>query len=213
MSTMTVLYVLAMAINLQLLCGSTFARVDGTLNATKNGSSVVIAVIAKIEASNIFSSSDPNWWSDYNVRNLVLIFLRRMAYVETDDGLERPSAGLGFWNISYETFNKTKTHLQCNSAPNNQIRHNMVNSSLVNVDWCDITYVNLSVPMYSGLAAALYVDYLIDTQNINLPTSNSSRMLSKLWLRFMHTDVDNRSREATWNKKVKELSRNERKMN
>ena len=210
MSKLTVLCVLATVITLELLCGSTSARVDGTLDATRNGSSVVRAVIAKIEASHIFSSS--GWWLNHNDRNLILIFLRQMAYVETDDGLKSPSAGLGIWNVNNNTFNMTRRHLQCDSAAENQIRQNMLNSPILNIDWCNnITHANLSVPMYSGLATVLYVDYLIAADRGNLPTSTSPQILGNLW---QHFNFHGTSEEltSTWAAKVGELSRNESKM-
>lgn len=198
------LQVLATIIVLQLLCGTTSARVDWTLNATRVGSGVVRAVLAKIHASDIFNTSDSDWWTNDQRSKRALQFLRQMAYVETDDGLSL-STGQGIWNVNKSTFSDTRIHLECDSESHavNPIRYNMLHSRILRIDWCDsINYSNLSVPIYSGLAVALYVDY----QKATLPISDNTRLWIQFWQNFNHEGSAD-----TWKKKVDELKNKERK--
>ena len=192
---------------LLLFCGSTSAQVDGTLDAARNGSSVVRAVLAKIEASDAFSD-----WSN-NARNLVLVFLRRMAYVETNDGLTSPSSGLGIWNVNKDTFGTTWRHV-CDSS-NNQTRQKIMSSQILKIDWSctdlDSSHAKMSMPMYSGLAATLHVAKLMSSTDFRFPSDITDRELAKLWQTFNSTKLNAIDATDVWSKKVAELKENERK--
>lgn len=178
----------------------TSALVDETLMPNRNGSSVVRAVIEKIDASKIFEYS--GWWQSANKKALVKIFLRRMAYVETRDG-KSYSVG-GIWNVAEEMFNQTKSPSVAYSDHYRSILQKM-RSSILNMDWRNITYANMTVPIYSGLAVALYLDKLIFMHGSGFLPTNPGR-LNNLW----RDHFDGVSRTVSWDDAVQELIRNER---
>ena len=198
--------VLAVTVIIYLLCGRMFARVDRTLTPNRTGASVVRAVIGKINISEIFGQSE--WWLSGTDRDKVMIFLRRMAYVETKDGqtIQIGNSIGGIWNVSAEVFSKTK------SSPSNEyhdryttIRENIKNSSvLLNIDWNNIAYEDMSVPMYSGLAAALHFDELRFTNGNGLLPSRLID-LDDLWINHFGGG----DRDVSWRDEVVELKNND----
>lgn len=192
------MYVLVVTAVVQLMYVRTSARFDGTLTPERNGSSVVRAVIAKIDASEVFN--DSTWWQSTSERPLVKIFLRRMAYVETEDG-NRNSVG-GIWDITEEIFRMTQTYV----ARSQSIRQNLMNSPILKIDWHNIVYTDMTVPMYSGLAVALYLDKLIlDEGRQILPTN--LYQLYRLWNYFGEGASGN---TRSWEEGVRDLENNER---
>ena len=201
-----VCYLLAVTVSLQLLCSrSARSQVDGTLTDDQIGGSVVRAVIAKINASDIFRGTP--WWQRNNPRSLVLIFLRRMAYVETADGRNSSysgrAGGLGIWNIHKNIFNMIHTFV-CDES--NGLRQNL-NSSILNTDWCSIEHSDMSVPMLCGIAAALRVH--------QVRTTIKDYTESKLHLLWRHVtgrlDTPKLEDKKSWTKKVDKLKEQERK--
>ena len=186
----------------------TSARVDGTLTPNRNGSSVVRAVIAKIDASEIFA--DSTWWQQGQTeRPLVWLFLRRMAYVETRDGsIQQPG---GIWDVSRAVFNETRTRV-CDSSSQQVINSETIEaSSILNTNWCNVSYGDMSVPMYSGLAIALQLDELLTNlgRNVQLPTDPSK--LHMLWGHFNSANRRNNIIRSMWMTGVNELKMEERK--
>ena len=167
----------------------------------RNGSSVVRAVIAKITASEIFDRPE-SWWQRDSDRFLFMIFLRRMAYVETRDGLvSRPG---GIWNVSDGVFQESKTRV-CDSSNDMRSR---INDSVLNVDWCSISYNDLSKPLYSGLTAALHLDELLRNGTIgnNLLMENQ---MHKWWGNFKRR-ADRDQARRKWRDGVDKFEENER---
>lgn len=134
--------------------------VDGTLIPGFTGVNVVIGVIEKLIASEVFYSSR---WHQQNT-NLVKSFLRQMAYAVSRDGRENTTGGI--WDVSSTNFESTQDYVQ--NSPDIDLRQRIINSSLLGVDWISIEYDNLSVPIYSGLAVLLYLDEVLQTKSLSM---------------------------------------------
>lgn len=132
--------------------------VDGTVIPGFTGVNVVIGVIEKLNASQVFCYSE---WYRHNI-NLVKSFLRQMAYAVSRDGGDNTTGGI--WNVSSMNFESTQDYVQ-----NHQdFREKIVNSSLLEVDWINIEYDYLSIPIYSGLAVLLHLDKVLQTDRMPL---------------------------------------------
>lgn len=202
---------LAVAVSLQLFICSGLARsaqVDGTLTEDRIGGSVVRAVLAKIDvsASDIFK--DNTWSRRTSDRNLVLLFLRRMAYVETADGRNsgRPG-GLGIWNIDRNIFDMINSSV-CDGS--NEPRQTL--NSILNTDWCSIQHSKMSVPMFCGIATTLRINQLLTDRTVDL---NAVRLqLYILWQhvndRAQSSQMEHEDRDK-WDRAVTELNSKERK--
>ena len=128
--------------------------VDGTLMPGYTGVNVVVGVIEKLDASEVFMRSE--WYR----RNTLLVkgFLRHVAYAETEDGNNNSTGGI--WNLSEANFDITLDYVERKTDLQQRI-----NSSLLQIDWLNIKFENLSVPLYSGLAILLRLDELLHTRN------------------------------------------------
>ena len=116
---------------------------DRTLVPGANGTNVVLATVRLIDKSGLFADEHQ--------------ILRRIAYVETRDGL-LPGNGGGIWGVNETTFASLRT----------------VNTSSIRayfgIEWSSLAWSDLRVPLYSGLAARL----LIDQHSAGLDLSNAS---------------------------------------
>lgn len=118
--------------------------VDLTLVSGSSGAHVVRAVLSKIETSDAFPSTSAG---------LVNPFMRKMAYVETRDGAV--ISGGGIWNISPAHF--TETHGSMSASVHRALQQSEGQDALGPINWESITYENLSIPLYSGLAARILI--------------------------------------------------------
>ncbi|XP_067662565.1 uncharacterized protein [Haliotis asinina] len=88
-----------------------------------------------------------------------LQFLRRLAYVETRDGTDtktyRPGYDGGIWQIDQDKFNQIKSS-STSSGLIGKVQ------SLFNIDWNTVQWSDLRKPLYSGLAAALYLSTITE---------------------------------------------------
>ena len=140
------------------------AQSDKTLVPEAKGADVVRAVISKIEASSHFINFDPAPTSSS--------FMRAMAYVETRDGTtDDPNRG-GIWNVAKDLFRRTQTDadgmLEIIIMQLNQTHHQ---NYIGPVDWKNLTYNNLSTPLYSGLAVRLLIQ--LSTVPLPVPAQHS----------------------------------------
>ncbi|XP_061188684.1 uncharacterized protein LOC133196851 [Saccostrea echinata] len=80
------------------------------------------------------------------------VFLRRLAYVQSQDGLDirtfRPDFFGGIWQVKESEFNSTS------SCTGLEHQCKIIEDKL-NIVWTDVAWENLTVPLYSGLAASL----------------------------------------------------------
>ena len=125
---------------------------DRTLTPGEQGSGgdVVRAVISKIETTNCTTL--------LRTELAVAPFMRTMAYVETGDGAQLNAIGGGIWNVSEANFMRTQNNPQ---VPNRFIKCLQQESSQNHIgplNWTSLTYTNLSIPLYSGLAVRMLVE-------------------------------------------------------
>ena len=124
-------------------------RQDLTTVPGSNGVNVVRAVLSKLDESDIFEQSGNT--------DLMNVFLRNMAYVETADGTAYPqeNANGGIWKITAMQFQRTKE-----LPPSRYSRVYDAITAYLGQDWRDVEYRDLEKPLYSGLAARLYLTYV-----------------------------------------------------
>ena len=128
--------------------------VDITREIETNGTIVVQDCIAVLDQSGIFEYDDQ--------------MLRRIAYAETQDG-NNPSTysnfNGGIWGLNETKYNETKTNV-----------HNMTQlekaipeiSRILGIDWLNTTWDDLRKPLYSAIAARLYMLILVNC-TIDIP--------------------------------------------
>ena len=81
-------------------------------------------------------------------------FLRRIAYVETRDGQNSGAALLGgIWKVSEDMLIDTQRIM----AHGQLIRKHKIIQKKLNIDWPDVVWSDLQKPIYSGLAARLFL--------------------------------------------------------
>ncbi|KAL3871107.1 hypothetical protein ACJMK2_039126 [Sinanodonta woodiana] len=134
--------------------------VDMTLNEKQSGVEVVETVTTFIRETCIIDDH---------------LFLRRMAAIETLNGLDpltyRTGYNGGIWNVDERMFSETQNSTM--KYFHDRIRQNL------NIDWTRVTWADLRKPLYSGLAAALYI--IKQTNNeIPIQLENQANIWSKI---------------------------------
>ena len=137
----------ATVIILSLLC---FAVIQGqrdlTLVPNASGSDVVKAVVSKIETAGLFPT-------DHRL-------LRRIAYVQSLDGQEtrtfRDGYHGGIWQVNQATLVDTQN---LSAHPGLVSLYDKV-QIYFGIDWRFVTWEDLRMPFYSGLAARIYLSNL-----------------------------------------------------
>lgn len=146
-----------------LLLISSTSAVDKTIENEARGSTVVEAVVNLLRAR--CTVSDDNF------------FLRRMAYAASRDGEKSDTFREGFdggiWQIDKQKFTMTQT----SKVLGNQRRGIQGNFS---IDWSSVTWSDLRKPLYSGIAAALYLQYVERMYATTIPTSINAQ--AKFWV-------------------------------
>ena len=114
--------------------------VDLTLVPETAGDDVARAVVIRISVSNVFPSDH--------------LLLRRIAYVETRDGTRndtyRTGHHGGIWNVNEDMFNRTR------DEPLLATFYSAIDLNFA-IDWSDVKWEDLRKPLYSGLAARLFL--------------------------------------------------------
>ncbi|XP_046338542.2 uncharacterized protein LOC124119916 [Haliotis rufescens] len=156
----------------------TGGSVDLTMSSGASGTAVVKAVVDRIRSNCILGDDR--------------LFLRRLAYVETKDGTDaktyRSGYDGGIWQIDESKFLETKTCpssivAECNKA-----------KSAFNIDWRTTSWSDLRKPLYSGLAAALYIKKYQSGSPPGDVTSQASFWASKLRLSGSHSGFVTKAR-------------------
>ncbi|XP_053381096.1 uncharacterized protein LOC123552975 [Mercenaria mercenaria] len=115
------------------------AAVDTTRQPKATGPEVVEAVVNIIRESCLFAEDRR--------------FLRRLAYVESQDGSSpntfRPGYYGGIWQVDNSAFLQT----QHNSTL--QAQYNII-QNVLGINWNTVSWTDLHKPLYSGIAAALF---------------------------------------------------------
>ena len=109
---------------------------EAVLEDGANGTAVVLLSVVHIQQAAIFPDDNE--------------LLRRIAYVETRDGVSDTTNIGGIWAVSKEAFERTK------SSTNTLLRLKLTQiSQSFGIKWRDVVLSNLSKPFYSALAARL----------------------------------------------------------
>ncbi len=131
-----------------LLPPLTAQGVDLTLQREASGSNVVRAAVNRIQAVLEFDQQ----------------LLRRIAFVESRDGTDTDTYRLGYnggiWQVDEDKFLST----QANSTLN-VLRHNTLRKEF-NIDWPSVQWSDLRIPLYSGIAAKLFLLNISDRKPI-----------------------------------------------
>ncbi|XP_064382743.1 collagen alpha-5(VI) chain-like isoform X2 [Halichondria panicea] len=131
--------VLILSIMLQLSAAQ--QRVDRTLQNGASGSDVVRAVTNKVQA--VFGDDQQ--------------FLRRIAFVESKDGTDsstyRSGYNGGIWQVDDIAFRATQ---DTSSHPRLILQHEKIKAEF-EIDWQSVQWSDLRAPLYSGLAARLFL--------------------------------------------------------
>ena len=116
---------------------------DKTLESESSGSHVVNAVVNKIQ--DLFDSDNQ--------------FLRRIAFMESQDGTaeftHRSDFHGGIWQVDEATFSDTQNTTK---HPELTSQYQKIMEAF-KINWLNITWEDLRVPLYSGLAARLFFSY------------------------------------------------------
>ena len=164
MTTMVVVHLLRFSLITAALCA-----VDLTLEDDAAGSDVVLAVIAKLDSSNVFDS-------DHRL-------LRRLAFVENGDGINSTSTEFGgIWALEESKFNVLLT------APELQEIHLTI-EQIIGIKWSQVKTNDLRKPFYSGLAARLYLYYLEITTTVRIPLAGNIKEQAQFWIAYYHSST------------------------
>ena len=122
---------------------------DQTLVARSSGAEVVETTVRKIQKSGVF----PN---DHR-------FLRRIAYVESKDGeasgTYRAGYHGGIWQVDKVGFEDTQ---DTNSHPGLVYKFAKIKEKF-GIEWSSVKWTDLEKPLYSGLAARLFLSNITET--------------------------------------------------
>lgn len=138
--------------------------VDDTLSTEATGENVVTTAANKIRNSGIFGDDHQ--------------FLRRMAKVESDDGVNIGSQMGGIWRVDNTRFRKVNEYLLQNPCSHHQedpcLQEQL--EVMLCVDLDVIHYEELDAPLYSALYVMIY---LVETLRRTIPDTIEAQAL--LW--------------------------------
>ncbi|XP_062600299.1 uncharacterized protein LOC134261927 [Saccostrea cucullata] len=148
------------SIFLSLLLVSVVLAVDKTREDGARGSGVVEAVVDLLRER--CTISDDNF------------FLRRMAYAASRDGEKSDTYRQGFhggiWQIDQQKFRLTQTTYYLR-------KHRIGIQGNFSINWPSVTWSDLRKPLYSGIAAALYVQYVLERYRTTIPSTVNAQAL------------------------------------
>ncbi|KAK3106820.1 hypothetical protein FSP39_000499 [Pinctada imbricata] len=156
-------------------------QVDLTRQKGSKGSSVVDATLNLIKSKCIFEDDR--------------LFMRRLAYVATNDGNDpkyaTDSSG-GIWQVPSSAFNKISIKGKLADRKNNI-------TSNFGIDWDNAQYEDLTIPLYSALAAQLFINFL--GHEIKADTSTQADYWVDNWL----NGIDKINKVNEYNGKVQNM--------
>ena len=157
--------IIAIFLTVSVCVNLSVGQVDLTVVAESRGEFVVEAVVSRIRQSGIFSDDR--------------LLLRRIAYVETNDGNDpktyRSGYHGGIWQVNETRFQETKNPVL--GAKHNQIRQ------IFNIDWFSVQWIDLRKPLYSGLGARL----LLSTIQSPIPLASDISAQAQFWKQYYNT--------------------------
>ncbi len=149
--------------------------VDLTLTVGETGKAVVQAVVAKIEASEIFPTDNR--------------LLRRIAYVESKDGTltkfstcQNHNGGIWQVHVDEAAFMRSKDPMLLDL--HSRIKDNF--EDVGPIEWIDVAWCDLRKPFYSGLAARLLL-HISSTQEA-FPAAGNISGQAAYWKKHFNGD-------------------------
>lgn len=120
---------------------------DRTIEVGASGTDVVLATISRLRLANVFTDDNR--------------LLRRVAYVESRDGLDsdtfRPGYFGGIWQVDEVNFNRTQdTATHPYLAESGGIFENLL--SELGLDWTAARWRDLEIPLISAVAARIFFE-------------------------------------------------------
>ena len=154
----------AKVIVLSLLCFAVVqSQVDLTLVPNAGGPDVVKAVVSKIETAGLFPT-------DHQM-------LRRIAYVESLDGEDtrafRDGYHGGIWQVNRAAFIDTQN---ISAHPGLDSLYDKI-EAYFGINWRFVTWEDLRMPLYSGLAARIYLSLNPD----DIPLASETNEQATYW--------------------------------
>lgn len=135
------------------------------------GSNVVFATVSLIQDSGLFPEDNR--------------LLRRIAYVESRDGVEvntfRDDYFGGIWQVDADIFNET---LNTDVYPELLDLYTELLSEL-GIDWSIARWENLLAPFFSALAAQIYFTIIVDEA---IPPTGDLQAQAEYWKMFYNSD-------------------------
>ncbi|XP_013404302.1 von Willebrand factor A domain-containing protein 2 [Lingula anatina] len=152
----------------QVAVRNVMCAVDRTVEAKVSGTAVVEAVVDRIQSSGIFPDDK--------------LFLRRIAYVESKDGTDsntyRDNYFGGIWQVDRIGFESTQ---DTSSHPGLTSKFEAIRTKF-NIDWTTVSWSDLQKPLYSGLAARLFLS------NINQVIPRDISGQATYWKRYYNSN-------------------------
>ena len=155
-----------LALSLLLACAKC-QGLDLTIQEGTNGSAVVSACLSRLRDSEIFPSDNE--------------MLRRIAYVETGDGNNPDTYRVdyhgGIWALDETLFEETQdiaSHESALTALHQEIQ------AKFSINWAEVEWYDLRKPLYSALAARLY----LSTLSTLIPISSLIQSQATYWINY-----------------------------
>ena len=144
--------------------------VDLTVQPEAGGTDVALASVARVQESEIFQADSR--------------LLRRIAFAETGDGVAfdtyREGYNGGIWQVDEDIFDQTQDTL----AHPELIQLHLQITSVFLVDWLNVNWVELRKPLFSALAARLYLVIVPET----IPMAGDVQGQAEYWKRYYNSD-------------------------
>ena len=151
---------------LLILAAAKCQGVDLTTQEGTRGSAVVSACIGRLRDSGIFSSDNE--------------MLRRIAFVETDDGNDpntyRNNYNGGIWAVDEDLFRETQNTTQNSSLVN--LYQSIQNE--FSIQWSSVQWTDLRKPLFSALASRLYLTAV----SVTIPISSEVESQATYWATY-----------------------------
>ena len=139
---------------------------DLTTEDAATGEDVVMAVISRLDATGFFPS-------DHRM-------MRRIAYVETKYGTVDNDRGGGIWALGENKLDEMRSENFFQGIKN----------EITDIQWSLVKWNDLSCPLYSGLAARLYLQMLEERSDpMYIPLEGDIEEQANFWCKHYHTGV------------------------
>ena len=133
-----------------------------TMLTNVTGSVVVLQAIGSLQQSGVFENDNE--------------LLRRIAYIETQDGKIANDGGI--WAVREDKFLQTQNLVNSSVELLEQIQ------TLFGIHWTSVQWRDLHIPLYSAIAARLVL-YLTPH---DIPPANDLKAQARFWVMYYNTE-------------------------